>query len=393
MFLVVSISGGLVGFISDAAESPKSVPSQLAQTLPKAANYFMSYVLVKALTGSSSALLQPVTLCAQLISGSRDVTPRQKWQRQARLASIEWARLFPPLTNIAVIGIAFSVIAPLVLPFVSFAFVLYWVAYRYNVLYVYRYDYESGGRFFVAALNQVFTGLYVMEVCLIGHFFVTVGDEGSSTCVPHGIAMIVVLALTAAYQVFMNRTFKSLTEYLPVCGDVYGDFLATSQSGNEDEYDQGKRLDEGGRDTSPVLERPGESSAPGGSRHGRDHRAAKRQPPAISSRCPSIERKGLTFVETHESADETLPSYGSSPKPIIWIPRDGYGISTDEICSTAKRADSIRISDDGAWLDDEGNVKLDTCPPDQNVSTFSRCSSLPADILMKRSGTGPASKR
>jgi hypothetical protein len=241
MFLVVSISGGLVGFISDAAESPKSVPTQLAQTLPRSANYFMSYVLVKALTGSSSALLQPVTLCVQMISDSRDVTPRQKWQRQARLASIEWARLFPPLTNIAVIGIAFSVIAPLVLPFVSFAFVLYWVAYRYNVLYVYRYDYESGGRFFVAALNQLFTGLYVMEVCLIGHFFVTVGDEGRPTCVPHGIAMIVVLALTAAYQVFMNRTFKSLTEYLPVCGDVYRDVLATNRSGNEDHYDQGKR--------------------------------------------------------------------------------------------------------------------------------------------------------
>ena len=84
MFLVVSVSGGLLGFLSEAAESPKSVPSQLAQTLPKAANYFISYVLVKGLTGSSGALLQPVTLCAQLISDFYDVTPRQKWQRQAR---------------------------------------------------------------------------------------------------------------------------------------------------------------------------------------------------------------------------------------------------------------------------------------------------------------------
>jgi hypothetical protein len=384
MFLVVSISGGLVGFISDAAESPKSVPTQLAQTLPRSANYFMSYVLVKALTGSSSALLQPVTLCVQMISDSRDVTPRQKWQRQARLASIEWARLFPPLTNIAVIGIAFSVIAPLVLPFVSFAFVLYWVAYRYNVLYVYRYDYESGGRFFVAALNQLFTGLYVMEVCLIGHFFATVGDEGRLTCVPHGIAMIVVLALTAAYQVFMNRTFKSLTEYLPVCGDVDRDVLATNRSGDEDHYDQGKRSDEGGKGTSLVLlERPGESSVTEASRYGRDHRAEKRQPPAISSRLPSVEREGLTFGKTHKSADETVPSYGSAPKPIVWIPRDGYGISTDEIRSTAKR--NIPISDQDAWLDDDGKVRLEehdlalprvtTCPPDQNVSTFSRCSS------------------
>jgi hypothetical protein len=369
MFLVVSISGGLLDFLSDAAESPRSVPNQLAQTLPKAANYFMSYVLVKGLTGSSSALLQPVTLCLQLISDSYDITPRQKWQRQAKFASIEWARLFPPLTNIAVIGIAFSVIAPLVLPFVSFAFVLYWVAYRYNVLYVYRYEYESGGCFFVAALNQLFTGLYVMEVCLIGHFFVTVSDEGSPTCVPHGIAMIMVLALTAAYQVFMNRTYRSLMQYLPVCGEVERDVLAVSQSGNGGRYDRGERSDEGEIDTSPVLGRPGESSGPGRSGYEKDYQAAKRQPSAKATGCPAVERNGLTFRDIHESADKTVQSYENAPKPIVWIPRDGYGISTDEIRYTAERTDSIRISDDGAWLDDRGKVTLE---PDQNMSTVSR---------------------
>ena len=372
MFLVVSISGGLVGFLSNAAQSPKSVPSQLAQTLPKAANYFMSYVLVKALTGSSGALLQPITLSAQLISDYYDVTPRQKWQRQARFASIEWARLFPPLTNIAVIGIAFSVIAPLVLPFVSFAFALYWVAYRYNVLYVYRYDHESGGCFFVAALNQLFTGLYVMEVCLIGHFFVTGSDEGSPTCVPHGIAMIIVLVLTAAYQVFMNRTFRSLMEFLPVHGDVYADVLAVSQSEDGGRYDQGERSDESEMGTPPVLKRPGESSRSGRSGHEKDHQATKYQASAKAIERPAVERNGLAFWEIHESADEMLRSYESAPKAIVWIPRDEYGISTDEIRNAAEGTDSIRMSDDGAWLDDEGKVKLDTCPPDQSVSSASR---------------------
>jgi hypothetical protein len=370
MFLVVSISGGLVGFLSNAAESPKSVPSQLAQTLPKAANYFMSYVLVKALTGSSGALLQPITLSAQLISDYYDVTPRQKWQRQARFASIEWARLFPPLTNIAVIGIAFSVIAPLVLPFVSFAFALYWVVYRYNVLYVYRYDHESGGCFFVAALNQLFTGLYVMEVCLIGHFFVMISGEGSPTCLPHGVAMTIVLVLTATYQVFMNRTFKSLMHYLPVCGDVGGDVLVASQSGKGEHCNRGERSDGSQNATSPGSERPRGNSGPGRARHEKDCLPANRQPPAEGGRYPAIVRTGLTFGELHESSDATVRTHENASEPIVWIPRDGYGISTDEIHRAAEI--SVQMSDDGAWLNDKGRVRLEPLSPKQDTPSVAK---------------------
>jgi hypothetical protein len=271
----------------------------------------------------------------------------------------------------AVIGIAFSAIAPLVLPFVSFAFALYWLAYRYNVLYVYRYDHESGGSFFLAALNQLFAGLYVMEVCLIGHFFVTVGDDGRLACVPHGIAMTAVLALTAAHQVFTNRTFHTLTKYLPVCEDVSGDVLASKQSWSGDECESGERSNEGATDLSVVSKQPGESTTPRDSSHEKV-RVARCQPPATSNRYPSIEEKGSSSGKTGESARGAVWWHGSAPKPIVWIPRDGYGVSTDEMRSTVEGADSIQISDDGAWLDDEGKVRLDTCPPDQNMPTFSR---------------------
>ncbi len=41
-----------------------------------------------------------------------------------------------------------------------------------NILYVIRTgDVDSGGLWFPSAINQTFTGLYFMEVCLIGLFF------------------------------------------------------------------------------------------------------------------------------------------------------------------------------------------------------------------------------
>jgi hypothetical protein len=155
-------------------------------------------------------------------------------------------------------------------------------------------------------------------------------------------------------------------EYLPVCGEVDGDVLAVSQSGSGGRYDRGERSGEGGIDTSPVLGRPGESSGPGRSGHEKDYQAAKCQPSVNAIGCPDVD---LTFRDIHESADKTVQSYENAPKPIVWIPRDGYGISTDEIRYTAERTESIRISDDGAWLDDRGKVTLE---PDQNMSTISR---------------------
>jgi hypothetical protein len=261
-----------------------------------------------------------------------------------------------------VIGIAFSVIAPLVLPFVSFTFVLYWIAYRYNVLYVYRYDYESGGYFFVAALNQLFTGLYVMEVCLIGHFFVTTSGEGSATCLPHGAAMTMVLVLTAAYQVFMNRTFKSLMEYLPVCGDVDGAISVDSQSGQGERHNRGERSDGSQKATSHGSGRPGGKFGSRGAGREKDGLPVKRQPPAEGSRCPAIVRDGCIFGESHESADGT---HENASEPIVWIPRDEYGISTDEIHRGAEM--SVRMSDDGAWLNDSGKVRLEPLPPKEDT--------------------------
>jgi hypothetical protein len=367
VFLVVAVSGSLLGFLSDAAENPKSVPTQLAQTLPRAANYFMSYVLVKALTGSSGALLQPVTLLFQIISHFSDTTPRQKWQRQAKLSNVEWARLFPPLTNIAVIGIAFSVIAPLVLVFVSFAFAVHWMVYRYNVLYVYQTDFESGGRFFVAALNQLFTGLYVLELCLVGLFFIATGVDGRLTCIPHGLAMLVVLALTVAYQFFLNRTFGPLMDYLPVFGreqDPSSDRDNCNDQGAPDVGLQGSKAH-----GATEARRPNVNYSPHVNRRAFSS-MAKSRPSIIGTSDQSLESGKPMSLNTRAQGSCATQSYSGARVSTVWIPQDLLGISKDEIRSTVGMSEHVNISDEGAYLNEKGRVILESCPPDQYRPNF-----------------------
>ena len=94
--------------------------------------------------------------------------------------------------------------------------------YRYNTLYVTKFRHDTGGLLFPKAINQLFVGLYVMELALIGLFFIQVGVDPktgaplSGACFPQGIIMIIVLVFTAIFQWLLNRAFKPLFRYLPI---------------------------------------------------------------------------------------------------------------------------------------------------------------------------------
>ncbi|KAF1826943.1 DUF221-domain-containing protein [Dissoconium aciculare CBS 342.82] len=213
VFLLVSLVNGITTFLNAIADNPISVPSALAQNLPGAATYFYSYLIVQALGNSAGALLQTFTLFMWFVWASiADSTARDKFKRQTQLSTVEWGSFFPVFTNFAVIGIIYSMIAPLILVFMLFIFALFWIVYRFNVLYVNAQQTDTGGRLFPVAINQLFVGIYFLELCLIGLFFTL--TTGSSF--PQGGIMIAMLIITAVYQILLNSAFAPFFEYLPI---------------------------------------------------------------------------------------------------------------------------------------------------------------------------------
>lgn len=95
-------------------------------------------------------------------------------------------------------------------------FGLFWFVYRYNTLYVTKFRFDTGGLLFPKAINQLFTGLYVMELSLIGLFFLVRDVDGTVACEGQAICMIVVLILTVGYQFLLNEAFSPLIRYLPI---------------------------------------------------------------------------------------------------------------------------------------------------------------------------------
>jgi hypothetical protein len=96
-------------------------------------------------------------------------------------------------------------------------FSLFWVVIKNNILYVIRTgNVDGGGLFFPSAVNQLFIGLYFMEVCLIGLFFLVRDTRGKVACDVQGIIMAFVLVFTAFYQMWLRTNFNGLYKYAPV---------------------------------------------------------------------------------------------------------------------------------------------------------------------------------
>lgn len=105
VFLAVSLSAGVTTTIEELPDSIEAVPTVLAENLPKASNYFFSYIMMHALTTFALTLVQANGLIDMyILSPALDETARQKWMRGQNSGLQKWGTFIPVLTEIACIG-------------------------------------------------------------------------------------------------------------------------------------------------------------------------------------------------------------------------------------------------------------------------------------------------
>jgi hypothetical protein len=105
VFLVTTMTSAASAVVKQIIDKPGSVTSLLANNLPKASNFYMSYFIVQGLTVASGVISQVVgfaifTLMYKYLAG----TPRALYTKWANLSAISWGSTLPVYTNITVIG-------------------------------------------------------------------------------------------------------------------------------------------------------------------------------------------------------------------------------------------------------------------------------------------------
>ncbi|AOW03694.1 hypothetical protein B0I72DRAFT_15369 [Yarrowia lipolytica] len=218
LFLVITVSSGLTTTVQQIVDTPTSTPTILANNLPKAANFFMSYLILQGMITSMNNMLRVDELIFHLLARIMPATTaHRKFSRLSSISEVIWGNTFPTYTNLATIGIIYSIISPIILIFCLISFSLTYMAFKYRIIYCNVNRVNSYGLFFPTAIFQLFTGIYTLQLCLIGLFFLVKDEKQTKfVCTKHAIIMIIVLAFTILYQLHLSSKLKAVIEYLPV---------------------------------------------------------------------------------------------------------------------------------------------------------------------------------
>jgi hypothetical protein len=106
------------------------------------------------------------------------------------------------------LALCYSCIAPLILVFAGLGMAFVHFVYKYNLIYAYDADVDTKGLLYPKALMQLFIGLYLAEICLVGLFAL------NSAFGPL-LLMILFLVFTAMVHISLSDALGPLLNNLP----------------------------------------------------------------------------------------------------------------------------------------------------------------------------------
>lgn len=342
VFLITTVTSSASAVVDQIRQNPTAVTSILATSLPKSTNFYISYFIVQGLTIASSVISQVVgfvifNILYRYLAG----TPRALYSKWANLSAISWGSTLPVYTNLTVIAITYAAIAPLILGWATVGMSLFYFAWRYNVLFVTDTQIDTRGLIYPRALKQLFTGIYLSELCLIGLF-------AASVAIGPLVLMIAFLVFTVLFHLSLNAALDPLLYNLP-------------QSLMAEEEQRRVGLEATISDEKTVANGTGYTTHSPGGQPKKGNFIIKFLKPwvyadyfTLRSYLPERE---INFGVTDKLEEEAyLPPVVTSQPPLLWIPRDRAGVSAQEVAHTGK---VIPITDEGCELNDKNKLEWD----------------------------------
>lgn len=243
----------------------------------------------------------------------------------------------------------------------SLGIFLFYLAYRYNILFVTDTIVDTRGLIYPRALKQLFAGIYLAEICMVGLFAV-------SKAFGPLVLMVAFLVFTVLFHITISKVLDPLLYNLPRSLQVEEeDLLLAGQEPVDPEAGQ------------PLAS----SSAAAEPDGGKDVAAANGSAPSQAEGTPAkrgniitrflkpwvyadyhtlrklVPRDAIDFDRMYTEQverDAYYPPSVTAQTPLLWIPSDPAGVSKEEIALTSK---VIGITDEGCTIDEKNNLVWD----------------------------------
>lgn len=240
--------------------------------------------------------------------------------------------------------------------FATIGLYLFYLAYRYNVLFVTDSKIDTKGLIYPRALQHLLTGIYLSEICMIGLF-------GVAKAPGPLVLMVIFLIFTVLFHLSMNSALDPLLYNLPKSLEAEEESLMA-------------QIEEGATGASPNEKVDSNGVVPDAP-HKKPNFITKFFAPHIYTDYATLRRlvphdlvdaSSLYTPETEREAYD--PPSATAKTPLLWIPKDEAGVSAQEVAHTSK---VIPITDEGASFDEKNHLVWDaegTRPPIWEDKTY-----------------------
>jgi calcium permeable stress-gated cation channel len=223
---------------------------------------------------------------------------------------------------------------------------LFYLAYRYNILFVTDSQIDTKGLIYPRALQQLLTGVYIGEICLIGLFGIA-ATPGPLIC------MVIFLIFTILYHFSLNSALDPLLYSLPKSLEaeeesLVGALEAGTHNGSEDIKEKNSGEVSTSTPNAPVK---------------KPNMFSKFFAPHIYSDYATLRQLvPHTLLDVNNMYEDAIaenayyPPSVTAELPLLWIPKDEAGISAQEMQHTGK---ILPITDEGVTLDGKNKLLWD----------------------------------
>jgi hypothetical protein len=153
---------------------PKIFLEILGSILPASSVYFADLIAVKFLVAVPAEMMRPYQLTT-ILSMSYFMDKRKVTRRELRTGAFyAWPMLYgwvyPQLMLVEMIMLTYSVISPVLMPFGIVFFLFTYAMYKYQLLWCYVNEFQSGGHMFYAVFNRSMVGILFASIVMIAYF-------------------------------------------------------------------------------------------------------------------------------------------------------------------------------------------------------------------------------
>lgn len=141
--------GSIINKLHDILNNPYSIFTILGQSLPSFSQYFMNLLIIKTFTAVPVEMLRLWTLFeilfVKLCRNKKKFTRRELRSGPFEDPKMLYGWIYPNLLMVLMIMTTYCCISPLLIPFCSLFYIFSYIMYKYQLLYIYINEYQSGG--------------------------------------------------------------------------------------------------------------------------------------------------------------------------------------------------------------------------------------------------------